>query len=168
MKNILTLFATIVIISACNSPVEQSEKNTNSSSDQQENSSFNIDHKESVKAAVLSLFDGVRESNKEKISVVLASDAEFISAKESDGELIEKITTGIDFAEKAGAPHEKAWDERLSEIEVQVNDQAAVLQANYEFYLGEDFSHKGEMKVNLELTNDQWLIKRVWYTVVKE
>jgi hypothetical protein len=131
-------------------------------------SSLGEDQDESVKLVVLTLFDGVRESNKNKILGTLADDAQFISARKIDGELVEKITQGTEFAEKAGAVHEQAWDERLADIRVELQDEQAMLFANYEFYLGQDYSHKGEMTVTLLRSDSEWLIEKVWYTVVKD
>lgn len=158
------LLAGIILLWGCNTTVTTEQQTTS----QNESVTADVSDKQAVESVVLTLFDGVRESDKEKISSSLAQDAEFVSAREENGTLVEKITKGSDFAEKAGAPHEEVWDERLTDIEVELQGQDARLTANYEFYLGQDYSHRGEMKVDLKQHEEAWLIQRVWYTVVKK
>lgn len=170
MKNLIFIALSAVLLWSCNSIDNNNTKDQNQTPapENKEETTLEVDEDESIKLVVLNLFDGVRESNKEKISSALATDAEFISAKKEDGALVEKITKGIDFVEKAGAEHEKTWDERLSDIQVEVKENTGQLKANYQFFLGKEYSHKGEMTVDLSKNSGQWLIHRVWYTVVKE
>lgn len=167
MKNYILLLLGTALLWNCNSTVSNKQLET-SPENNTDTEAWNTVAAESAKTVVINLFDGVRESNKEKISSTLSEDAEFVSAREENGALVEKITSGAEFAEKAGAPHEAMWDERLSDMEVTLEGDRAMLTANYEFYLGETYSHKGEMKVDLQRSEESWLIQRVWYTVVKQ
>lgn len=166
MKKTLIFILGVLILVGCGTagnknPVDQNDKSS------VEESVISENNEESIRVVVLNLFDGVRESNIEKIKNSLTADAIFISAKEENGALVEKITKGVDFVEKAGAPHEQIWDERLSDIRIDIVENSAVLNASYEFYLGENLSHTGEMKIDLTREAGIWLVQEVWYTVVK-
>ena len=122
---------------------------------------------EDVKNTIISLFDGVRESDAKKISSALTPEAIFVSSKEKDGKTVESETKGKNFALKAGAKHDEVWDERVTDIKVEFTGDKAKAKANYEFYLGEKYSHKGKMVVDLIRTEECWAIRKVWYSIEK-
>jgi hypothetical protein len=123
---------------------------------------------EEVQAIIKTLFDGVRAGNKDEILYAMTDDAVFTSSRKVEGEDVVKQTSGIDFADSAGQEREEAWDERLGEMKVTIDESIAKAEMEYKFYIEETYSHRGDMLVDLVLVDGAWKVKKVFYTVVKD
>jgi hypothetical protein len=63
-----------------------------------------------------------------------------------------------DFAKAVGTPHDKVWDERVSNVVIQIDDGLAQVWMDYSFYLGDDFSHNGVNAFQLAHLDGGWQI----------
>jgi hypothetical protein len=61
-----------------------------------------------------------------------------------------------EFKNAVGTPHEDIWDERISNVKIQLDGNLAQVWMNYSFYLNDKFSHCGVNAVQLIRTNNGW------------
>lgn len=47
------------------------------------------------------------------------------------------------FLKAIGSPHDLIWDERLSNMRIQIDSNLAQVWVDYMFYIGDEFSHCG-------------------------
>jgi len=62
------------------------------------------------------------------------------------------------FIRGVGSPHPDVWDERLSNVRVQVDGPLAAVWTDYDFYAGTRFSHCGVDAFQLARTETGWRI----------
>jgi hypothetical protein len=116
---------------------------------------------------VKNLFDGVRTGDKQKIEAAFANEATMTAIIYKEGKQNISIRSLSEFIEKAGAKKDQAWDERLENYQVQVKGDLACLWANYQFYLGSTYSHRGIQQIQLIQQDGNWKILNITYTVEK-
>ena len=97
-----------------------------------------------IHALLENLFDGMREGDSAKVSVLFRKDvAMWTSYKDKEGNMILKRGELDQFLNAIGSPHDQIWDERLHNIKIEVDGNIAQVWTDYEFYVGEQFSHCG-------------------------
>ncbi|MFT6982231.1 MAG: hypothetical protein ACJAUD_000998 [Crocinitomicaceae bacterium] len=71
-----------------------------------------------------------------------------------------KIHVGslIEFTTAVGTPHDAIWDERISNVVIQRDDNLAQVWMDYSFYLDDKFSHCGANSFQLVNSKDGWKI----------
>ena len=62
------------------------------------------------------------------------------------------------FLNAVGNPHDKIWDERISNLEIQVDNNLAQAWMNFSFYLGGNLSHCGVNAMQFIRTGGIWKI----------
>ncbi len=117
---------------------------------------------DAVRAAVDGLFDAMRAGDSTAFRAALLPQARLVSAGQRDGQpALEVEETLDDFVTAVGTTHEDVWDERLSDVEVRIDGRLATVWAEYEFYLGDRFSHCGVDAFQLFKGADGWRIFQI-------
>lgn len=111
-----------------------------------------------VRDVVRQLFDAMREGDGPGVQAVFLGDARLQSVVVEAGEPVLKTATVGDFVAAVGQPHKQAWDEQVSHIDVHIDGALATAWMNYEFYLGNQFSHCGVDAFQLIHTRDGWKV----------
>lgn len=139
-----TVFFNILLIAVMNGPA--SEPGTPLNDPQQ------------VEQAIVQLFDGMRESDREKAEEVFHETMTLSTVVSRDG-TVELSQTDIPrFLDAVGQPKDEIWDEQISGLQVHIDGNLATAWMNYSFYRGETFSHCGVNTMNLIRTEDGWKI----------
>lgn len=111
-----------------------------------------------VRAVVMKLFDAMRNGDGPGVQGVFLGNARLQSVVVEDGEPVLKTAAVGDFVAAVGQPHDQAWDERVSQIEVHIDGALATAWMDYRFYLGDQFSHCGVDAFQLIHTRDGWKV----------
>jgi hypothetical protein len=111
-----------------------------------------------VEAVVRRLFDGMRAGSSTMIDSLFHPEARLMSAAVSDGRPV-LLETGIaEFVQAVGIPKAEVWDERISNLVIQVEGDLATAWMDYSFYLGSSFSHCGVNAFQLFRAPEGWRI----------
>jgi hypothetical protein len=115
------------------------------------------DH-EAIEAAIIQLFDAMRESNMQKAADVFHERLQLSTVVDrgAGAELIE--SSAAEFLEAIGRPKEDAWDEHYSGLEIHVDGDLATAWMDYRFYRGDQFSHCGVNAIKFIRTSAGWLM----------
>lgn len=114
-----------------------------------------------VRAVIDRLFDGMRAGDSTAVRAAFHPEARLQSAILREGQPVVASTPIDDFVRAVGTPHDAVWDERLSDVEVSVDDPLAQAWMRYEFYLGDRFSHCGVNAMQFVRTNAGWQILQI-------
>lgn len=121
----------------------------------------NID-KKNIKTVIHTLFEGMRQGDSAKVHSVCSPKIRMLTAftSKSGKEVLHEGNLN-DFLVAVGTPHEKVWDERLSSFTVDIDDRIAQVWTDYQFYIGETFSHCGVNAFQLLKTDGIWKIIQI-------
>ncbi len=110
-----------------------------------------------IREVIDQLFVGMRQGDSSLVNNCFTSSATLNSADhgEMKNSPIEK------FMEAIGTPHDRIWDERISNVVIQLDQGLAHAWMDYSFYVGEQFSHCGVNSMILIRTNDGWKIQSI-------
>lgn len=112
-----------------------------------------------VRAVVSKLFDSMRSRDTAALRVVFDSGARLITTSNRNGVPQIDITPISEFIRiTATAVPGQLLDERISNTEVKVADNLAMVWTEYRFYVGERFSHCGVDTFQLAKGPDGWSI----------
>lgn len=115
---------------------------------------------DAVRATVTRLFDGMRARDTAAVRSVFHPDARLMRSMQQNG-AYRIAQTPIDAFVGALGQSEVAWDERVGEIEVRVDDGLATAWMPYRFYAGDEFSHCGVNAIQLARVGDEWLMVQI-------
>lgn len=123
-----------------------------------------------VRAVIDSLFLGMRIGDSSIVANVFHADNRMMSSYISDSGQKSNLHTGTldEFIIAVGTPHDEVWDERISNVVIQVDDNLAQAWMNYSFYLDDTFSHCGVNAFQLVKTENGWKIMNLLDTRRKE
>lgn len=112
----------------------------------------------SAEATVVELFDAMRAADSSAVADLFLPKATLHSVTRS-GDDAYRLTEGdIDqFVAGIGGEH-PVYDERISGVQVHVDDGLASAWMAYRFYIGEQFSHCGVNTFTMVMTDDGWKI----------
>lgn len=111
----------------------------------------------SVRAAIDQLFTGMREGDSSLVSTVFHPEIQMMSTfTAKDGTPKTHKGSAVQFKEAVGTPHEQVWDERISNVSIQIDGNLAQAWMDYSFYLGDKFSHCGVNAIQLFKTENGW------------
>lgn len=109
-----------------------------------------------VRAVIDQLFEGMRSGDSSLVREVFHTDAKlYTTYKWEDGFELSGGSIN-DFVEAVGSPHDKIWDERISNVTIRVDDALSQVWMDYSFYLGEEFSHEGVNSIILVNLDGRW------------
>ena len=105
---------------------------------------------DAVRQTVTDLFDGMRAADSAAVRAAFHPEARLFTAVQGEGGRgLRETPLGAFYAAVADAP--VAYDERVGEVEVRVDDGLATAWMPYRFYAGDTFSHCGVNAMQLAL-----------------
>ncbi|MEL6588876.1 MAG: nuclear transport factor 2 family protein [Bacteroidota bacterium] len=113
---------------------------------------------EAVKAVIERLFEGMYEGDSAKVSSTMGADVKMETTANKDGEPVLFPGSLERFLTAVGTPHEQVWDERISNLDIKIDDNLAIAWMDYSFYVGDTFSHCGVNAMSLFRTPEGWKI----------
>ena len=116
------------------------------------------DDPQQVEETILQLFDGMRESNREKAAEVFHETMTLSTVVNREGTTQLSQADITRFLDAVGQPKEEVWDEQISGLQVHIDGDLATAWMNYSFYRGDVFSHCGVNTMNLIRTEEGWKI----------
>ncbi len=122
-----------------------------------------------VAAAVVRFFDGMRASDSTMARSVLAPNARLFSVGAGkDGTVLPRETPMNAFIKSIGQKHPQVLDERIWDVDVNIDGDLATLWCQYAFYVGDTFSHCGVDAFQLYRSPQGWKIFSITDTRRKE
>lgn len=97
-----------------------------------------------VMDVIETLFEGMRSGNAEMVASTFAEGATLASSGARNGVPFVQKSAASDFVAAVGRPSPAPWDERIWNVEIDVQDNLASARMDYAFFLGEEFSHCGQ------------------------
>jgi len=111
-----------------------------------------------VEAVINQLFEGMRLGDSTLVQEVFHSEAKAYTSYEKEDAFHLHEGSVDEFVKAVGTPHDKVWNERISNLVIQVDDGLAHAWMDYSFYLDEEFSHKGINSMVLVEVDGEWKI----------
>lgn len=121
-----------------------------------------------VRAVVDRLFDGMRQGDSTIVRSVFHPEARLMSVSLRQGEPVLRIDSVDAFVRAVGTPRAQAWDERISNVQIQVDGALASAWMDYAFYRSEQFSHCGANAFQFFRTQEGWRIIQITDTRRRE
>ena len=112
-----------------------------------------------VRQTVTRLFDAMRARDTAALRAVFDSNARLVTTFNRNGIPVTDATPANDFIRVvATAAPGQLLDERISDTEIDVEDNLASVWTKYKFYVGTQFSHCGVDAMQLAKTTEGWKI----------
>ena len=111
-----------------------------------------------VRATIDALFDGMRAGDSSAVRAVFHPDARLQTALGPADTAAVRATSVDGFVEAVGRSHEKVWDERIWDVQIDIDGPLASAWVPYVFYHGEAFSHCGVNAIQLVRQERGWRI----------
>lgn len=131
--------------------------------------SQSVQEKEALVSTVKKLFDAMRAGDSTALRSVFAPSARlmttFVNQKREPVIREESIDQ---FVKIIGSPHERVFDEKIWRYDVAIDENLAMLRAEYTFFLGDQLSHCGVDAFHLFKSNEGWKIIQITDTRRKE
>lgn len=121
-----------------------------------------------VRAAIEQLFDAMRGGDSTAVRAVFHPEARMLSAVLRNGTPELQAGSIDEFVRAVGTPHAEVWDERIDDVEIEVDDPLATAWMDYRFHLGETFSHCGVNAFQFLRTADGWQVIQITDTRRRE
>lgn len=110
-----------------------------------------------VRATVKALFDGMRAGDSTAVRRLFDPSARLMRAgRNREGVPMLRAEPIDGFVQAVGTPHDQVWDERISDLVVQVDGNLAQVWMNFTFYLGGQKRHCGVNAAQLFRSADGW------------
>ncbi len=123
------------------------------------NNSLAQDDLHAIKAAVMTLFDGMRAGDSAMVHSVFSDQVVFQRVQENREGNARVVTSEFsDFLKSVGTPHNKVWDERIEFGTIEIDGKMASVWTPFKFYLGDQFSHCGVNVFKLYKSDSGWKI----------
>lgn len=119
------------------------------------------DPKTAVRAVIDGLFDAMRAGDGDAVENLFLETATLNSIGEREGTPFMRTSQASDFVGAVGSPHDEVWDERIWDVEINVDGRMASAWVPYAFYLGESFSHCGVNTITFYNGEDGWKIASI-------
>ena len=111
-----------------------------------------------VMAVVQRVFDAMRARDTTMLRSAFAPGARMVTPFVRQGQPEVRAEEVDGFVEAVGRPSEQQWDERIYHPEVRIDGGLATVWVQYDFFLGERFSHCGVDAFQLARHADGWKI----------
>jgi len=110
-----------------------------------------------VRATVRALFDAMRAGDSTALRRLFDPSARLMRAgRNREGVPVLQAQPIDGFVQAVGTPHDEVWDERISDLVVQVDGNLAQVWMNFTFYLGGQKRHCGVNAAQLFRSADGW------------
>lgn len=127
-----------------------------------------IGNERDVEIVIETFFEGMRESNGDKINSVIYSNMILQTVIDREGKHL-LYSTDIDrFIESVQSAEPGTLNEVLQSLTIKVDGNLAAAWMDYRFYLGTEFSHCGVNSLNLIKSEGNWKIFSIVDTRRKE
>ena len=113
-----------------------------------------------VRAAVDQIFEGMRAANSQMVGEVFASEARFAVIETRNGPETVREQSVDGWLESIGRSR-GSWDERIYDVEVQVDGKMASVWAPYTFYRDGKISHCGVNSIELLRDAEGWKVTQI-------
>jgi hypothetical protein len=114
-----------------------------------------------VESAVVALFDAMRAGDAAAAAELFHPQARLQSVSEQNGVPSLRTDAASGFLEAIGTPRTEVWDERIWDLEVNVDGRLATAWMRYAFYLDDDFSHCGVNAFQLYRDAEGWKVIQI-------
>ncbi|MEX0746530.1 MAG: nuclear transport factor 2 family protein [Rhodothermales bacterium] len=114
-----------------------------------------------ARAVIDRMFDGMRSGDSTMVRSAFHSDARLMTTFTREGKPMLQTGSIDGFVKAVGTPHDEVWDERIWDVEINVDDNLASAWMKYAFYLGNTFSHCGVNAFQLAKTESGWKVIQV-------
>ena len=115
--------------------------------------------KSDIEQCIHNLFDGMRAGDSAQVAQTFAPELVLQTTyTDKDGNARLHSEKPIDFLTAVGTPHKEVWDERISNLSIQIDGNIAHAWMNYSFYVDDVFSHCGVNAMTLFFNGEQWRI----------
>ena len=103
------------------------------------------------------LFEGMRTGDSTMVANTFHPDIQMVSIfNTKQGDIGYHMGSAQEFKNAVGTPHDDIWDERISNVVIQLDGNLAQVWMNYSFYLNDKFSHCGVNSIQMLRTKDGW------------
>lgn len=117
---------------------------------------------QAVRATITNMFDGMRKSDTTLFKSVFAPNATLQTvAKNKEGVVSVRQSTISSFITSVGKQAPGALDERLSGMEIRIDDELATAWTPYTFYYNQKISHCGVNAFTLVKLNGSWKVQSI-------
>lgn len=121
-----------------------------------------------VRQVIDRMFNGMRAGDSTAVRSVFHPTARLQTTGTRQGAPM-IVTDSIDaFVRLVGTPHDVVYDERISNVEIRVDDNLATAWMSYSFYAGDRFSHCGVNAFQLFRSPEGWKVIQVTDTRRRE
>ena len=115
---------------------------------------------EGIKKAINALFDGMRKSDSTLMRTAFNPQAILQTIVKTKAGTTEVRSTDLNlFIKSIAKPHAEIYDERIVFTKILIDDALASVWTDYQFYIGDKFSHCGVNSFQLVRINGQWKIQ---------
>lgn len=114
---------------------------------------------EGIKKAINALFDGMRKSDSTLMRTAFNPQAILQTIVKTKAGTTEVRSTDLNlFIKSIAKPHAEIYDERIVFTKILIDDALASVWTDYQFYIGDKFSHCGVNSFQLVKMNNDWKI----------
>ncbi|MGE6218589.1 nuclear transport factor 2 family protein [Nubsella zeaxanthinifaciens] len=114
---------------------------------------------EAIKKTINNLFTGMRNADSSMVRSAFNRGAILQTiGKTKDGQGVVRSSDLNAFIASIAKPHPEIYDERIVFTKILIDDQLASVWTDYQFYIGDKFSHCGVNSFQLAKVNDSWKI----------
>lgn len=115
-----------------------------------------------VRAVIDRMFDGMRQADSAMVRGVMHESARLQTTDRGpDGQARLRVEPIENFLRAVGTPRTAVWDERISNVRVQVDDNLATAWMDYGFFVDGRFSHCGVNAFQLFRSADGWKVIQI-------
>lgn len=127
------------------------------------------DDHDQITAQIKIMFDSMRSGDTTLMPGLFEDGAILESVYfNKEGETVSRESPVTKFIEAVGQPHDKVWDERIHNYDINVDSPLAIAWTPYSFYVGDEFSHCGVNVFTFVKTDGEWKIRQLRDTRKKE
>ncbi|WP_412466590.1 nuclear transport factor 2 family protein [Pedobacter sp. KLB.chiD] len=116
------------------------------------------DEESAVKKTINDLFNGMRNGDSTLTRSTFAPSALMQTIVNKEGKVSIRSESVNSFIKFIGAPHQEKYDERIVFTKILIDGLLASVWTDYQFYLGNKFSHCGVNSFQLVKGNQGWQI----------
>jgi len=110
-----------------------------------------------VRSAIDKLFIGMKNGDSSLVAEVFHPEIQMMSTMmDKEGNPRSHKGSAVEFKNAVGTPHDQVWDERISNVFIQIDGNLAQAWMDYSFYLDDTFSHCGVNAIQLFKTEKGW------------
>ncbi len=119
----------------------------------------NLAEEGAIKKTINNLFTGMRNADSSMVKSAFNQGAILQTiGKTKEGNVVVRSTDLNAFIASIAKPHPEVYDERIVFSRILVDDNLASVWTDYQFYIGDKFSHCGVNSFQLVKVNDEWKI----------